>query len=102
MSTHDVTIKAYEEKVSALLQQIRAQLGEFEARGKGKFAQAEIDTIQHLKTKHHDIDKKRELLKTVGEAKAGQVKAEIDAEISKLKASVAELAAKASLERKAG
>jgi hypothetical protein len=92
MSTPET--KAYEEKVSAQLQQAKAQLGELESRAKGKMAQAEIDAITHLKSKHHEIDKKRQDLKTVSDAKAGQVKAEIDADVAKLKTSLSDLATK--------
>ena len=101
MSTQNVTTKAYEEKISALLQQAKAQLGEFEARAKGKAAQAEIDTINHLKTKQQEIDKKRQDLKTTGEAKVEQIKTEIDAEVAKLKTSLAELATKLKVEPRA-
>lgn len=92
MSTQNVTIKAYEEKISAQLQQAKAQLGELEARAKGKMAQGEIDAINHLKAKHQEIEKKRQELKTVGDAKVEQVKAEIDAHVTKLKSSLAVLA----------
>ena len=94
MDTPSATTKAYEEKINAQLQQAKAQLGEFESRAKGKMAQAEIDTINHLKTKQQQIDKKRQDLKTVGEAKVEQAKAEIDSEIAKLKTSLSELATK--------
>src|ERR1019366_9897115 len=73
-------------KISAQLQQAKAQLGELEARAKGKMAQGEIDAINHLKAKHQEIEKKRQELKTVGDAKVEQVKAEIDAHVTKLKA----------------
>ncbi len=43
----------------------------------GKLAQAEIDAINSLKAKRQEIDKKRQDLKTSGEAKAAQIKAEI-------------------------
>jgi len=92
MSTPE--IKAYEEKVSAQLQQAKAQLGELEAHAKGKMSQAEIDIINRLKTKHHEIDKKRQDLKTVSDAKVGQIKAEIDSEVAKLKTSLADLGTK--------
>lgn len=98
MSAHDVTMKAYEEKVNAQLQQAKAQLGEFEAHAKSKAAQAEIDTINRLKTKHDEIERKRQGLKTVGDAKVGQVKAEIDTEMTKLKTSLADLATKLKVE----
>ncbi len=101
MSTQSVTAKAYEERISAQLQQAKAQLGEFEASAKSKMAQAEIDTINHLKTKHQEIDKKRQDLKTVGDAKVEQVKAEIDAEVAKLKTSLAELGTKLKFEPRA-
>jgi hypothetical protein len=92
MSTPET--KAYEEKVTAQLHQAKAQLGEFEAHAKGRAAQAEIDTIHRLKSKHDEIDRKRQELRTVGEAKFGQVKAEIDADVAKLKSSLADLATK--------
>jgi len=94
VSTQNVTIKAYEEKISAQLQQAKAQLGDFEARAKGKMAQAEIDTINQLKTRYQEIDKKRQDLKTAGDAKVEQVKAEIETEVAKLKTTMAELATK--------
>lgn len=94
MSTQSATTKAYEEKISAQLQQVKAQLGEFEARAKSKIAQVEIDSINHLNVAYQQIDKKREELKTAGEAKVEQVKAEIDADVAKLKASLAEFSTK--------
>src|SRR5262249_48376111 len=94
MSTHDVMTHAYEEKIDAQLQQAKAQLGEFEARAKSKKAQAEIEAINHLRTKHQEIEKRRQNLKTIGEAKVEQFKAEIDAEVAKLKTSLTELSAK--------
>jgi uncharacterized protein YicC (UPF0701 family) len=92
MSTPE--IKAFEEKISAQLDQAKSQLGEFEARAKGKAAQGEIDTINRLKSKHEELDKKRQELKTVGDAKVEQAKAEIDAEVTRLKSSVADLGTK--------
>jgi len=94
MSTHDVMTHAYEEKIDAQLQQAKAQLAEFEARAKGKKAQTEIDTINHLRTKHREIEKKRQDLKTIGEAKVKHFKADIETEMAKLKTSLAELAMK--------
>ncbi len=94
MSSPNVTIKAYEEKIGAQLQQAKAQLAEFEAHAKGKIAQAEIDALQRLKTKHHEIEKKHQELKTVGDAKFEQVKTDIDTHLANLKTSLAELATK--------
>ena len=86
--------KAYEEKINAQLQQAKAQLNEFEANVKAKASPAQIEIINRLKTKHQEIDKKRQELKTAGDAKAGQVKAEIDADVAKLKTSLADLGTK--------
>ena len=101
MSMQSVPTKAYEDKISAELQQAKAQLAEFEARAKGIAAQAEIDTINYLKTKHQQIDKKRQELKIVGDAKIEQVKSEIDAEVARLKTSLAELGKKLKAEPRA-
>jgi hypothetical protein len=94
MTTQELTAKAYEEKVNAQLRQTKAQLEEFEARAKGKVAQAEINTIHHLKTKHQAIEKKRQDLKTIGDAKFEQFKTEMDADLAKLNTSLEELATK--------
>ena len=86
-------IKAYKEKVGAQLQEDKAVLSGFEAHAKGKFAQAEIDTINRLKTKNQEIDKKvHHDLKVTGEVTvAAKIKAEIDAEMAKFKASLDQL-----------
>lgn len=101
MSTQDVTTKGYEEKINTQLQQIKAQLGEFEAHAKSKMAQAEIDTINQLKTKHQEIERKRQDLKTAAGQKVEQVKAEIDAGVAKLKTSLSDLATKLKVEPRA-
>ena len=98
MTAQDITIKAYEEKIRAALQQIKGQLTELEGRAKGKGAQAEIDAIQRLKAKDHELEKKHQELRTVGEAKVEHLKSEIDAEIARFKASLAELSAKLKVE----
>ena len=94
MSAQNIDVKAYEEKISGQLQQAKTQLSELEARAKSRMAQAEIDTASRLKTKHQEIDRKRQNLKTVGDAKIAQAKAEIDSDMAHLKNSLAELNAK--------
>lgn len=90
-------IKAYQAKVDAQLQEAKALLNGFEAQAKGKLAQSEIDTISRLKAKHQEIDKKvNQDLKTTGEVgAAAKVKSDIDAQMTKFKASLDQLAAKA-------
>jgi len=45
MIAQNVTAKAYEEKVSAQLQQAEAQLAEFEARAKGKMGRRRLTPL---------------------------------------------------------
>ena len=89
-------IKAYQEKIGAQLQEAKAVLNGVEAHAKGKLAQSEIDSINRLKAKHQEIEKKvHQDLKVAGEvAVAAKVKTDIDAEMTKFKASVDQLSAK--------
>lgn len=89
-------VKAYQEKINAQLHEAKALLDGFDAHAKGKLAQSEIDTISRLKAKHQEIEKKVDHdLKTAGEvAVAAKVKSNIDAEITKFKTSLDQLAAK--------
>ena len=90
-------IKAYQEKIGAQLQESKAVLNGVEAHAKGKLAQSEIDTIARLKAKHQEIDKKvHQDLKVGAEVTlAAKIKSDIDAEMTKFKASVDQFAAKA-------
>lgn len=94
MNPQNETIKAFEEKLNAQLQQAKSQLEEFEARAKSTAARTEIETIHHLKTMRQEIEKKRHELKNAGEGKFQQVKSEIDAEMSKLRTSMEQLSSK--------
>jgi len=88
VSEQSAGIKAFEEKVSAQLQEAKSQIDGIEAHAKGKLAQAEIDAINSLKAKRQEIDKKRQDLKTSSEAQSAQIKAEIEADMAKFKASL--------------
>ena len=93
MSEHIEELKAHAEKLGAQLQEAKAKIQAMEARHKGKEAQAEIDA---LKAKSHEIDKKHQHLKTIGEvAKAAVIKAEIEAELAKLQTSLEQFGTKA-------
>lgn len=87
-------IKAFEEKVNAQLQEAKTQIEGIEARAKGTMAQAEIDALDSIKTKRQEIDKKRQDLKASGEAKAAQLKTEIEADVVTLKMSLDQFGAK--------
>lgn len=89
-------IKAYQEKIGAQLQEAKAVLNGVEAHAKGKLAQSEIDSINRLKAKHQEIDKKvHHDLKVAGEVTlAAKIKSDIDAEMPQFKAAVDQLSAK--------
>ncbi len=76
------------------MEEAKSKIDEIDARAKGKMAQAEIDAINSLKSKRQEIDKKHQDLKTSGEAKAAQIKAEIEADMPKFKASLDQFGAK--------
>jgi hypothetical protein len=88
--------KAHEEKVSAQMHEVKALLNEIEAYARKNKAQAEIDKINGLKTKKEEIEKKwKQHLKTAGEAAlALKIKADIEADLAKLKTSLEEVATK--------
>jgi hypothetical protein len=94
MTIHDTEIKAFEHKLTAQLDEAKAEIEKLQAHGKGKVAQAEIDAIHRLREKRLEIEKRHHELKTAGEARAAQLKAEIEAEMTKFKASLDQLASK--------
>ena len=59
----------FADKIHAQLQEAQSQLEKFEAVAKGKMAQAEVDALNHLKTRRQEIDKKRQELKTAAAAR---------------------------------
>lgn len=79
----NLTAKAYETKISAELQRFQAGTYELEARVRGEMAQGVIDTIHHLKAQKQLIERKCQALRASGDAKFGQLKAEIDPEVGK-------------------
>lgn len=89
-------MKAHEQKISAQLHEAKALLDQAEAHARKKKAQAEIDKINNLKAKKEEIEKKfHQHVKTAGEAAlALKIRADIEAEVAKLKTSVEEVATK--------
>lgn len=89
-------IKAHKEKINAQLREAKALLDEVKAHAKKKKAQAEIEKINNLKVKKEEIEKRfHSHLKTAGEAAlALGIKADIEAELAKLKTSTEEVATK--------
>jgi vacuolar-type H+-ATPase subunit H len=87
-------MKAFEEKVSAQLQEAKAKIDQIEAHFKGQLAQAQIDAIKFVRTTRQEIDKKRQELRAAGETRAAQLKAEIEADVAKLKTSLEQFSTK--------
>jgi hypothetical protein len=94
MNPQNLPDKAFQDKINAELHQFDTRLKEFEARDSARTAQAELDAINHLKAQRQKIEAKRHELRTVGDARIQQVKTEIDAELTRLKSSWAQLATK--------
>lgn len=94
MTRHHAEPKTFEEKVSAHLHEAKSQIEAIEESAKGKLAQADVDAINSLKTARHEIDKKSQQLKTAGEPDAARIKAEIDADMTKFKASLEQFGTK--------
>ena len=94
MSGHHAEPKTFEQKVSAHLHEAKSQIEAIEAGTKTKLAQAEVDAIHSLKKQRQEIENKSQDLKTSGEAKAAQIKAEIEADIAKFNAAVEQFGSK--------
>ena len=88
------TIKVYQDKVAAQLQEAKARLEQFEAKAKEQRAQTEITAINGLKTAKQNIDRRLQDLKTTHDAYVARARAEIDADVAKFKGSVDDFAAK--------
>lgn len=86
----NVTTKTLE-KLSSTLGKAKAQLETLEAQARSRKAQAEVDAVKVLKAKHEQIDTKRHELQKAGDAKAAQLKAELESDVAQLKAGVSDL-----------
>lgn len=90
-----VELKAYEEKVTAQIEQAKGKLHELEGYFKGKKADTELEVLRGLRTTQKDIERKTSELKTIADAKVTQVKAEIDSTLATFNNKLAQLAGKA-------
>jgi F0F1-type ATP synthase membrane subunit b/b' len=88
------TLKAYEDKVRAQVQEAKSKLEQFEAKAKAQHAETEITAINRLKTAKQDIEQKLRGLKTAHDEHLARAKAEIDQDVSKFKASIDTLSGK--------
>jgi len=88
------TLKAYEDRITAHIQEGRARLDLIAAKAKERKAQAEIDAISSLKTTMQDIDRKVKDLKATSAVLVSRAKADIDAEVAKFMTAIDQLAAR--------
>ena len=87
-------IKAYQDKISAQVQEAKARLELVEAAARQKKASSELAAINSLMAAWQGIETRIKDLKTTHETNVSRAKAEIDADVAKFKASIEELAAK--------
>ena len=87
-------IKAYQEKISAQVQEAKARLELASATARQKKANAEIAAIDGLEAARQGIEARIKDLKTTHASNVSRAKAEIDADVAKFKASIDALAAK--------
>jgi len=92
------TLKAYEERIRAQVDETKAKLTQYETQAKEMRAQAEVSTIDNLKTAKETIDRKLHDLKTTQDAHVEHAKADIDASVARFKTSVDELGAKVKMQ----
>ena len=90
----NATLKAYEDKVRAQLQEGKAKLDQVNAKAKEKQAQAEIDVVSRLNATKQNIEKKLQDLKTTADVQVSRAKADIDADVASFKSSINDLAGK--------
>jgi hypothetical protein len=88
------TLKAYEDKINAQLQEAKDRLAQFDAKARAKDAAAEAAAVKDLHGARQNIDRRLQDLKTTHGTHVSRAKAAIDAEVAKLKTSLDGFAAK--------
>ena len=85
------TLKAYEDKVIAQIKDAKTKLEQYEAKATAQHNQSETKTIEQLKSTRQNLEQKVRDLKTTQETNLDRAKANIDAEVAKLRTSIDEL-----------
>jgi hypothetical protein len=88
------TLKAFEDKVTAQVQEGKAKLEQLEAKAKEQGAQSELDAISGLKATKENIHRKVQDLKTTHEDHMARAQTAIDSDVAAFKTRIAELGAK--------
>ena len=94
MSQENILSKAEQEKIKAKLQQAQTRLDEMAATARQQKEQAVSDAITALKARRDDIQKKLHESKDASDARASQIKAEIEAKVATFEDELNKLAAK--------
>lgn len=87
-------LKAYVDKIKAQVHEAKATLDLFEAAAQKKKAQAEIAAIGGVKTAKENIEKRLQDLSATHGPHVARAKADIDADVVRLKATIDALATK--------
>jgi len=82
------TLQAYEDRIAAQIRAANARIDEFEAKARPRRAQAEVAAIDGLKSARKNIERKLVDLKTTGDSRVAQAKADIDKAVVTFQASL--------------
>ena len=88
------TLKSFEDKVTAQVQEGKAKLQQLEAKAREKGAQSELDAINSLKATRENIHRKVQDLKTTHEDHMARAQTAIDADVASFRTRIEELGAK--------
>jgi len=84
----------FEDRIKAQVDEAKSRLDQFDATVKAKASRTEATTVGNLKTAKQEIDRKLQDLKTTHATHVARAKSEIEADVAKFKASVADLGSK--------
>jgi hypothetical protein len=88
------TLKAFEDKVTAQVQEGKTRLEQLEAKAKEKNEQSELAAINSLKSTRENIHRKLQDLKTTHEDHMARAQTAIEADVTAFKSRLQELSAK--------
>jgi hypothetical protein len=94
VSAQSTMLKAYVDKIKAQVHEAKAKLDLFEAAAQKQKAQAEIAAIGAVKTAKENIEQRLQDLRTTHGPHVARAKADIDADVVRLKATIDALATK--------
>jgi hypothetical protein len=84
-------LKAFEDKVSAQMQDAKTKLDQLEAKAKEKRAQAEIAAVNDLKATREHINQKVQDMKTAHASNVARAKSDINEAVAQFKSALSKL-----------